>query len=353
MKNRRKVLFFTPPSVGGSERMTITIAKMLPTDEFEVKFVIVGKQGSDIEKFIPDKYVVIHLHLRSIWDFTVFRMAHIMRSEHPSVVFCSLRYMAVHMVAAAKLVGGIESIVRSDNDMRRAKKINLLLMRITFPWCKWIIAQQDEMRKELLDYLPLKDDHVITLQNPLDKETITKKLNNATSPYPNDGSVNYVWVARFKETKGQDVLVRAFNIVYKQQPNAHLYLVGAYDENSAYFKDIQLIISEGSTGGHVHFVGYDANPYRWMKYCNCFVLPSRYEGLPNALIEAMYLGAPVVATRCIPVIDRIVEDGKTGYIVDSEDVVSMAKRMIDAVSMCKVPFVYHSAKPEDFIQLFR
>lgn len=350
--NRKKVLFFAPGSVGGSERMTVTIAKFLPLDRYEVKFVIVDQPGSAIEKFVPNGYSIIHLRLRNIWDFTILRMAKIMHEEKPNYVFCSLRYMAVHMIAAAKLIGGIECIVRSDNDMRRAKKFNVFLMKLTFPCCKWIIAQQDEMRQELLDFLPLKKENVITLQNPLDISTISKKLENAKNPFPTNEDVNYVWVGRFNLTKGQDILTKAFSLVKKKISNAHLYLVGSYDENTEVYKRVVATINSEKLQDSVHLVGYDNNPYRWMKYCSCFVLPSRFEGLPNALIEAMYIGSPVVATRCIPIIDRIVDNGKNGYVVESEDVEDLAKRMIDVLSLKKSPFVYHPAKPEDFVSLF-
>lgn len=352
MNNKKKVLFFTPGSVGGSERMTVTIAKFLPLDRYNVKFVIVDQPGAAIEKFIPDSYPIIYLKLRNIWDFTILRMAKIMHKEKPDYVFCSLRYMAVHMIAAAKMVGGIECIVRSDNDMHRAKKHNVFLMKLTFPFCKWIIAQQDEMRQELLDWLPLKKEKVITLQNPLDITTIAKKIKNVRNPFPTDENVNYVWVGRFNLTKGQDILTKAFSLVKKRIVNAHLYLVGSYDVNSEVYRRVMTIINSEKMTDSVHLVGYDNNPYRWMKFCSCFVLPSRFEGLPNALVEAMYIGCPVVATRCIPIIDRIVDNGKNGYVVESENVEELARRMVDVLSLKKTPFIYHPAKPEDFINLF-
>ena len=65
-QSKRKVLFFLPPTVGGAERMTVTIAKMLPQDEFEVKFVVVGRSLGDIVKFIPDNYPIRLLQIRRI-----------------------------------------------------------------------------------------------------------------------------------------------------------------------------------------------------------------------------------------------------------------------------------------------
>ena len=82
-------------------------------------------------------------------------------------------------------------------------------------------------------------------------------------------------------------------------------------------------------------------------------MPSRKEGLPNSLIDAMYLGKPVVATTCIPVISRIVRDGYNGILVAPEDVEAMAAAMQKAIYLKDFKMTYTPASKEDFISLFR
>ena len=82
-------------------------------------------------------------------------------------------------------------------------------------------------------------------------------------------------------------------------------------------------------------------------------MPSRLEGLPNALIEAMYLERPVVATKCIPVVSRIVDDGKNGYLAESENILSIAECMVKALTLQHVKMTYKPSTNEDFIRLFR
>lgn len=134
--------------------------------------------------------------------------------------------------------------------------------------------------------------------------------------------------------------------------NAHLYLVGGFDKNSKYYQEISSLIINNNLQNDIHVIGYDSNPYKWMKYCDCFVLPSRIEGLPNALIEAMYLKRPVVAARCIPIISNIIEQGYNGFLVEKEDYNNMANAMIKAITLKNFEMTYKPSTSLDFIKLF-
>ena len=80
----------------------------------------------------------------------------------------------------------------------------------------------------------------------------------------------------------------------------------------------------------VKFVGFQANPYKYLKYADVFVLSSIYEGLPNVMLEAMYLGKPVAVTACIPYISQVVRPGVNGYLAPVGDSNALAKAMTEA-----------------------
>ncbi len=79
-------------------------------------------------------------------------------------------------------------------------------------------------------------------------------------------------------------------------------------------------------GGRVRFLGFDPNVKRWLQAADGFVLASRWEGLPMALLEASALGLPSVATD-VPGIREVIEDGETGMIVPAMDVSALAWAM--------------------------
>lgn len=352
MEKKKKVLFFTPSTCGGAERMTITIAKMLPQDEFEVKFVIVDRTMGDIVRFIPTNFSTSLLKIRGIWDFCIFRIGNLIRKEKPYAVFASLMYLSARVIWVSKLFG-VKSIVRNNIDLLKALPKNRLFAKLSYRWADYIIAQQDEMREGIIKFTHASPRKVITLHNPIDTTLIDDKAK-VTSPYnKQDKSTKYVLTARIHRSKGQDILIRAFEIAHHAIPNSRLYLVGKYDQNDPYYQELKKLVDEKGLSDWVFFTGFDDNPYKWVANADCYVMPSRKEGLPNSLIDAMYLGKPVVATTCIPVVSRIVNNKYNGILVAPEDIEAMADAMQKALRLTDFKMTYIGANKESFIELFK
>ena len=79
-------------------------------------------------------------------------------------------------------------------------------------------------------------------------------------------------------------------------------------------------------------VGFQANPYSWMKSADLFCLPSKYEGLPNVLIEAMACGVPAISTDCPHGPNEILCGGELGEIVPVGDSAALAQAIAGVIS---------------------
>lgn len=349
---KRKVLFFLPAGIGGAERVTVTIAQCLAEADFEVAFVVVANKIGSIQHIIPKGHRTIFVKVQNIWDFTVTKIARVIAKENPDFLFSSLRYLNPRVLAASKLAGHAKVIVRNDNGLQTARWDNKLLMRWTYPWAEKVVAQQEEMRQELIDKVGLNPRKVVAIHNPFNKEIIDK-LALEPSPYPKNSSLNYLHVGRFFHNKGQDAACKAFQRLHQQLPQSHLYFVGKYEENDAYYRMVKDIVAADGLENCIHFVGHDPNPYKWMKHCDCLIMPSRYEGTPNVLIEAMYLRKPVVATKCIPIIERMVDDGHNGLLCDTDDIEAIATAMEKALHLKDLEMTYQPGDKKDFLALFQ
>lgn len=95
--------------------------------------------------------------------------------------------------------------------------------------------------------------------------------------------------------KGSDRLVKAFAKVHTKHPNYQLVFIGSDDDDS--LTSLKRIIDENKLADSIHFLGRKENPYKYMKRALMLVSPSRDEGLPGVLIEALSIGVKCVATN--------------------------------------------------------
>ena len=142
-------------------------------------------------------------------------------------------------------------------------------------------------------------------------------------------------------------------MVAKKIHDTELYIVGdTTHSNGDVLAQLNRLIAVNSLSGKVFFPGFRENPYPYVKNCNVFVLSSRYEGLPNALIEALFLEKPCAATSCIPIISRIITEGDNGYLASSENPSELADAMLKASKLTEIKNTYKPGSSDDFVSLF-
>ena len=133
------------------------------------------------------------------------------------------------------------------------------------------------------------------------------------APMPPEDSPTVVVVANLKHYKGQERFLRAFQAVVQKIPAARALLVGDGPARS----EFEALVSELGIGAAVTFAGQveDTRPY--VERAHVAALTSSHEGFPNALLEAMAMGRPVVATR-VGGIPELVRDGVDGLLTSFE-----------------------------------
>lgn len=352
--NRIKVLFFINSEVGGAERMSVLISKMLIKAGIGVCYAIIVKKenAASITDFLPEGHPVMTIDGKNHLE-RLKQICRVIRKVRPDAVFSSHYSINNKVLLFRPFFPKVKFVIRSDNYFYTFSRLGKLIIRMTYPFADVMIAQTQEMKDEFVRHKVMEESKICALENPVDKETIDAKLQNAGSPYPEDGKKHIVAVGRFAYQKGYDILVKAFAKLKAKRDDCELFIVGAYTEKwkPEYDKVIKMAEQLGLSDC-IHYVGYQENPYRYVKYADCFVLSSRWEGLPNVLAEALYLGTPVAAFKCIPIIERMVREGKDGFLAEKEDVEGLAVAICKAVDMEKTNPVYSGAKEDDFVSLF-
>ena len=144
---------------------------------------------------------------------------------------------------------------------------------------------------------------------------------------PSDGIV-FGTVGRLAPTKGLSYLIEAFDMVREQVPDAHLVLLGDGSERAK----IERQARESLHGEAIHLLGHREHVEQLLRGMDVFVMSSVAEGVGRALLEAMAVGLPAVATQ-VGGIPEVVHSPDVGWLVPPRDPRALAQRMIRAARM--------------------
>jgi len=174
------------------------------------------------------------------------------------------------------------------------------------------------------EFIPLGVDQ--SLFYPQDKTICGKQLGIMT-----DGQI-FIFVGRLSKIKGIDLLLDGFALVHQEKPEARLLIAGDGEEREA----LENRISSMGLKESVRLLGNVAHNRlpQILNAADIFVLTSVAEGVPNAILEAMACGLPVVATN-VGGIHEVVKSGVNGFLINSRDPRDVAEAMIHAFKKAK------------------
>lgn len=311
--------------------MTVTYAKILLNAGEPCRLLLLSYSGAsdNLKPFIPSdlQYDVIHSRQRNMFP----KLVRYIRDLQPKTIFVSGPYYC-HMVCFAKILRLTDAkvILREINMPHTFSRVSKICSRILYRFADIVVVQTEAMRKEALNLYKLSPNKVRTIYNPIDKSSVRNGIVEQSEI--DKKCRTFLAVGRVDPQKDYATLLRAFSIVRGIVPDSRLYIVGNMSK-SGYVEYLMSLAEELEISGAVKFCGQQINPYKYMNDCDVFVLSSIYEGLPNAMIEAMYLGKPVAATRCIPYIINVIKDGINGWTAEPEDADGLAKAMIESLKI--------------------
>ncbi len=133
-------------------------------------------------------------------------------------------------------------------------------------------------------------------------------------------------VGRLSPEKGYEDLLKAFALLAPRTPNVRLVLVGDGAQRAA----LQTLQAQLGLNGRVTFAGQQQDVAGWLAAADLYVQPSRREGLPLAVLEAMAAGVPVVATD-VGDLAQVIMDGRNGYLVPAQQPEALAEKLVTLV----------------------
>jgi glycosyltransferase involved in cell wall biosynthesis len=266
------------------------------------------------------------LRLRGDGDVRgVFLLRKLFRKFRPDAVI--LTKMKEYWLGgiAAKLSGVDKTYFRMgiDRPVQRNIKYKLLLGKI----CDMFIVNAESVRDTLLEAPFIQPERISIVKNGI----ATEKAGDAdpslmSSLGVQPGSTVVGATGRLAKQKGFDVLIRAFKTIQHECPDASLVIAGEGHERP----DLQRLIHGLDLSKSVLMPGFVEDMTSFYNGLALFALPSRFEGMPNVVLEAMAAGVPVVASD-VSGVSELIKDRRTGHLVPAEDPEQLAARIVEVL----------------------
>ena len=207
------------------------------------------------------------------------------------------------------------------------------LARWFYPWADGIVAVSKGVADDLARLTKIPRERIQVIYNPIvTSEMFRKSEFPPEHPWFKENEPPVILaVGRLTAQKAFDVLIQAFAQVRKNHA-ARLVILGEGEERSA----LETMTREFGLAQDISMPGFVLNPYPCMAHASCFVLSSRWEGLPTVVVEALSLGTPIISTDCPSGPREILMDGMYGTLVPVDDVPALATA-IEATLTNKVP----------------
>ena len=329
-----KILFVISIFAYGAGKALIEIMKHLDPERFSCSVAILWRTPGDLVPELGPEVRAYDLgakktRLASQVLRLVSTLKRTIREADPDVVAGLLLDANIISALACRTMGRRPKVVLCEHTSPIPRHTDLygtgLLGRmalkttsIIYSLADAVVAVSKGLERELKE-IGLPQSKLRTIYTPVDLEIVralSKEDSGIVRPY-------ILYVGQLVPFKNVGLLVDAFSIV-AGKCDLDLVLVGGGSERAA----LEARAEAAGIAKRVRFVGFDKNPYKYMRGAQMFVFPSNTESFGLVLLEAMACGCPVITTDSLPDTADIVEDGVNGLVVPCGNASLMARAIL-------------------------
>ena len=353
MKNNKNLIFFMPfIGGGGVEKNLFIIANYLATKINKINLCTLSinkknKFNNKIKFLIPKKDIYGNLNIRLKYLVCLFILFKFLIRNKNSVVFA---FQAnIYCVILCKLLN-VKVIVRSNSSPlgwyhNFLKKI---IYKKIISWADKVVVNSIEFKKQMDKEFNIKSKCIL---NPLNSKFIIKESLKGKSDIffkTKKKTLKLINLGRYTDQKNQIIILKAAQIL-KRHINFKLLILGRGSEKN----NMKNFIEDNSLKNFVKLKDFIDNPFRLIKESDIFILSSKYEGLPNVLLEAACLKRLIISTKCPTGPKEILSNGKGGIFFKINDYKDLALKIKYAIRnkklmKKKVEFCYKNLHRYDY-----
>ncbi|PEY78906.1 glycosyltransferase family 4 protein [Bacillus cereus] len=307
-----KIMFVVPNmGYGGAERVISILSNAFIEKGYEVKILIANSNGKSVYD-LNSKIVVETIPSANIKNvYSMYKLLKSIRTitlNYKPDVIMSFMNDTCAITALATIGTGCPIIYSERNDPSNTNQSikDKIYRYIVERFAKGFVFQSNGAKAL---YPKRVQNHAVVILNPID----TRKL---PSYYSGERKKEIVSVGRLQSQKNQEMLIKAYSNIAKEYPEYNLIIYGEGDLRETLQQKIECL----GLKDRIFLKGNISNVLDEINKASIFAFSSNYEGLPNALIEAMALGLPCISTDCSPGgAAMLINNYENGILVPIED----------------------------------
>ena len=333
-----RVAFLLPDlGGGGAKTMVVRLANAFADRGYEVDLVVLKAVGPNLAAVAP-AVEVINLGV-AWWPLAPLAIHGYLRRARPKLMISAPFHVNVFALAARLLLPFARTrFVVTERNMlsvhvrhsrRKARRLFLLAARLLYPFADKVVGVSKGVAEDIRRVARLPEEKVTWIYNPaVTPEALARAEAALDDPWFDTARRPIIAnLGRLEPQKDQDNLLRAFARLPEAQRGSLLILGEGRLQG-----ELERLSRELGIERQVRFAGYVDNPLPYLRRADLYVLSSLYEGFPNALVEALLCGLPVVSTDCPSGPEEILGANDYGTLVPRRDPEALAEALARALA---------------------
>ena len=313
--NKKHIVFSIATLMqGGAERVVSVLANYLAKQGHKVELLLYYDREImyNIDPAVTITVEERHLTRKDVLSHILWKRNYLKKLDPDVFISFLAPFNMLNIVAMAGLKTPV--IVADRSDPRRAPS-NFFIRKIRdvlYRFADGIVVQNETNKSYFPKWIK---NRCKVIYNPVDVGT--HKGQSACQ-----GTNNIISVGRIIPSKNPWMLIDAFSVIASEFPSYKLIFYG----NGELIEPLKEYVTQKALTGRVEFPGGVANVFEKMCNADLFVMSSDYEGMPNALLEAMCVGLPVISTTVSGAVD-VIHHGENGMLVEINNSTVLADTM--------------------------
>lgn len=302
---------------GGAERVVSLLANKMSELGHQVEIICL-KFNDVYYHLLPSVKVTIAMQQTKNRFTEIYWLRNYIKKQKPDVVIPFTE--GVYCFTILSLLGtGIPIIASERLDPAAMSIPRKILKRLLLPYADWLVVQTQSIK----EYFPQKiQKKTSVIYNPVNEESLSPALPQR------EGRLNIIIsVGRLYPQKNQAMMIRAFAKIAEEYPDWQLVIFGEGPLRAT----LESLISSFKLQERVLLPGRTEHVIDELRKSKIFCLSSDYEGMSNAMIEAICVGLPIISTK-VSGTEELIKDGENGLLVETGDISCLSDCMSKLVS---------------------